>query len=371
MIFLKRRGVIGALAIVAAAFVATGCPNPSATPTPTATSSYKNYLYMTDTVSGKVYTYDPASQSASSTSYATVGKNATGEIQFYKGIGYAAVGYGTDEGVYYFDPSATNPSFAKLGSAIAAQYFAFYSATKVYVTAAGTWKTDGTDTGSLYSFNPSNPSAGLTQVAAVTRYAQEAIIGDDGMLYVATATPASSGQVLKIDPSNSDSLVATYSTGASGTTGLAWGSFGGSSGVFVASSSGVIQFIPKGSADGAAPTPVVSSGCYAARLVQLPSGNLVATGYGHSYLVSISGTDASSKELYTGSSSSFGSLDIAYKDGLVYIPVASSSDYINYTNCLYVLDSSGAQKTYSPVYAMGSSSSATSTQSLSNIGFYE
>jgi hypothetical protein len=354
------------VAALVAALSLSGCGNTIAS---ILGVSYTKYLYMTDTVSGKVYAYDPSKQSAGSSSFASTGKNATGEIRFYNGIGYVAVGGGTDEGVYYFDPSATNPSFSKLGTAIAAQYFAFYSSSKAYVSS---YDYSGTTSG-LYSFNPSKPSSGLSAVAAVSgKYLQDLVVGSDGYLY---AADNSNGAVLKVDPS-SDALKATISTSAKGTTGLCKGTFNGSSGIFVASTGGydssyaalpgALDFI---SADGKASlvarTTSTGASIYPARVIQLDGGNLVATGYGHSYLVTLSGSSASTSELKTASGASFGSLDIAYKNALVYIPIAQTSDYISYSNKLYVLDESGKQASYSPVSVMKAS------EGLSNIGFYE
>ncbi len=321
--------------------------------------AYQGYLYMTDTYSGKVYAYDPAAHSGLNASIAATGKNGTGEIQFYKGIGYTAVGFGTDEGVYYFDPSVTNPTFSKIGSGIAAQYFAFYSATKAYVSVASNYFGD---TGGLYAFNPSNLGLGLTQVAAsdATKYMQEVIVGPDGKIYVAENL---SQKVLVIDPAT-DAVTATVAASASGTTGLVSGTYNGGAGVFVANTGGTIDFIPAGVAGNAAATTVIGPSVFAGRLVQLANGNLVATGYGKTYLVALSGASAAASELKVGGAS-FGSLDIAAKDGLVYVPVAQTSDYVTFVDKLYVIDANGTQQSYSPVSVM------TSADAVSNIGFYE
>jgi hypothetical protein len=374
MKFGKARGAIGAIVLVAASLgLALGCDtgtSPATTDTTTAASTYKDYLYMTDTVSGKVYSYDPATQAASSSSIATTGQNASGEIQFYKGIGYVAVGSGTNKGVYYFDPSATNPAFTKLGASIAAQYFTFSSSTKAYVSS---YDYSGTTSG-LYSFNPSSPSSGLAAIASTSgKCLQEIVLGPDGYLYTADN---GNGAVIKIDPAT-DAVMATIATSALGTTGLVKGAFNGSSGVFVANSGGYATTSPYAqlpssidfiSSSGSLTTVVAASASTPiaiARVVQLADGNLVATGYNHSYLVTISGSSATVTEFKNSSGSSFGALDIAYKGGLVYIPVAVTSDYISYKNYLYVLDASGAQKSYSPVSVM------TASEGLSNIGFWE
>jgi hypothetical protein len=372
MIFEKRKNAIkAAIFLMALLGLVMSCDNAAASSI--SATAYKGYLYMTDTVSGKVYTYDPAAHTSSSSSCATTGKNATGAIAFYKGIGYAAVGSGTSEGVYYFDPSAANPAFSKLGVAIAAQYFAFSSSKKAYVSS---YDYSGTTSG-LYSFDPSSPDSGLRAVAAASgKFLQGLAIGADGFLYAADNGNSS---VLKIDTSN-DALVATIKTTKRGTTGLLPGRIGLSSVVFVINTGGYdssykaqpgsIDFIAAGTADGATAASVAAStadgaSIFPACAVQLSNGNLIASGYGVTYLVSFSWSTATVAELKTSSGSSFGSLDIALKDGLVYIPLAVTTDYISYKNHLYVLDSSGAQTSYSPVSVM------TSSDGISNIGFYE
>jgi hypothetical protein len=370
MAYGKKKSAIVAVAILAALLCLTmGCDSLTSVFSPAA-SAYKSYLYMTDTVSGKVYAYDPATQAASVSSYAATGKNATGEIAFYKGIGYAAVGFGTSEGVYFFDPSATNPAFTKLGAAIAAQYFAFYNSKKAYVSS---YDYAGTTSG-LYSFNPSSPDSGFAAIAAASgKFLQEVLACNDGYIY---AADNGDGAVLKISPST-DVVVATIATSAAGTTGLVAGTYDGNAGVFVANSGGYAATSPYAqqpssidfiSSSGTLSTVVPassSSPIYIGRIVQLSNGNLVATGSGHSYLVALTGTAAAVTELKSASGASFGALDIAYKDGLTYIPVAVTSDYISYKNYLYVLDSNAAQKSYSPVLAM------TASDGISNIGFYE
>jgi hypothetical protein len=349
-----------ALAAALALALATGCGSGPESEAP----DFSGYLFMTDTYSGKVFTYDPATHAGSAASLATVGQNGAGEIEFLAGIGYVCVGSGTGAGLYRFDPAAANPAFARIGIAVNAQYLAFASDAKAYLTVASDWTGN---LGELYSFDPSNPEAGLTQVSAVAKYAQGAIIGADAMLYV--AQDKDSGEVLKIDPAD-DSVKATYSTGMAGTTGLLWGTFNGNPGVFVASTAGSIDFIAQGAAAGAAATVVATSEAspiYPARLVQLANGNLVATGFdlsyvNHTYLVALSGAAAVVTELKAGGAS-FGSLDIDYTNGLVYVPFG---DYTNKTSRLYVFDGDGVQASYSPVTVM-----TTGTDLISNIALYE
>jgi hypothetical protein len=376
MIVSRRGRAIGALVLAAAALTIIGCQNGAGTPAPTA-STYKDYLYMTDTYSGKVYAYDPASHAAFSQSVTATKQDASGSISFHSGIGYVAVGANGGEGVYYFDPSATNPTCSKIPGTFAAQYLAFSGPTAAFASSSDySGQTSG-----LYYFNSSNPSSGCTQVSAAgSEYFQDVIVGPDSYIYVADNA---NEKVLRIDPT-SRTVLATISTSAGGTTGLATGTLGAgagaASGVFVANTGGYdadfkplpgsIDFIPAGAADRSQATPISSEtstggSIYPARLVQLSNGNLIATGYDHTYLVAFSGATATVTELKDRNDASFGSLDIAYKDGLAYIPYSVEASTAQFTNYLYVLDSTGAQESYSPVSVM------TSSDSITNIAFYE
>ncbi len=283
-------------------------------------------LYMTESSSGSVFTYDPETHAPSATSLASTRMNATGEIAFYRGIGYASVGSGTGAGVYYFDPAAEVPSFTKIAS---------------YRPISGT-------EGDSY---------------------QELIIAADGYLYAANNTD---GTVVKIDTAT-DTIVSTINATAAGATGLFAGIYDGDAAVFVANTGGYdadwnplpgsIDFISSNGTTAERVANELSGGdaIYPARLVQLSNGNLVATGYGHSYLVDLSGDDPIATELLHGGAA-FGSLDIAYKDGLIFIP---TSGYGMSANLLYVFDEDGSMQSYSPVTVMNSS------DSISNIAFYE
>jgi hypothetical protein len=351
-----RTGACAAALLVAA--LALGCSNPAGTP-PNSTA-YTSFLYMTDTTNGHVYTYAPGASNGSSLSLVTTAP-AAGEIKFYKGIGYVAVGYYSGAGVYYFDPSSTAPS-AKLiaGSAgLYAQYFAFYSPTQAYVSVVSG------SSGAVYTFNPSNlASTPVVPVSGTSGYIQEVIVGPDGMIY---AADNSANKVLKINPAT-NTVLTTISANASGTTGLFSGTYNSNPGVFVANTGGSIDFIPEGAATGSTAALVTSSSIYPGRLVQLSNGNLVATGYDtnyayHTYLVALSGTSAGVSEIKAGTTS-FGGLSIAYNSssGLVYVPYTT---YSPTTNQLYVFDASGTQQSYSPVTVMKTS------DNIANVAFYQ
>jgi YVTN family beta-propeller protein len=373
--FTKGRGALRALIVsVSVALLATGilgCANPASSGGGSSSpAAYTTYLYMTDGTNGHVYYYDPSTHTGSSSSLLTAGGNGTAEIKFYKGIGYVANGYG---GIYYFDPSSSSPSGKEIpgSSSLGAEYFAFYSATKAYVSVVP--PTYAGNTGGVYYFNPSNLSAGLKQVASSTAnaYMQEITVGPDNMIYVAENM---SNAVLKIDPS-SDSVTATITTNASGPSGLVSGTYNGNPGVFVADIGGSVDFIPEGitgSSTTATRVTSSSSTIYPGRLVQLSNGNLVATGYdpsyvNHTYLITLSGSAATVTEIKAGSSS-FGSSSLAYNStsGLVYVPYQYNGySKVNAVNKLYVIDTNGNQQSYSPVSVM------TPTDNIANVAFYQ
>jgi hypothetical protein len=370
----KERAVTGrtlrlgaCAAALIAATLAGGCSNPAGTGS-TTPAAYTTYLYMTDTTNGRVYTFNPSTHVGSSTSLINT-SSAAGEVEFYKGIGYVAVGYNSGAGVYYFDPSSSAPSAKLIGGSagLDAEYFAFYSPTLAYVSVVGTG-----DTGGIYTFNPSSPSSGFTQVAATgaNKYLQEIIIGPDQMIYVAENYDKA---VLRINPTNY-SNVTTVATSEQGPTGLVSGTYNGLPGVFVANTGtnylsgaatpGSIDFIAAGSSTA---TTVTANSIYPARLIQLPNGSLIATGYDnsytpHTYLVTLSGTNASVSEIRAGTTS-FGSFSIAYNSssGLIYVP----NNIYGTSNQLYVFDASGNQQSYSPVSVM------TSSDNIANVAFYQ
>ena len=331
--------VLGALA---------GCPMNSVT-NPTVNTG----LYMTDTFSGKVYTYNPNDHTVSSTSFVSTGQNSTGAIYFYKGIGYVAVGSGTNTapGVYYFNPSDSVPQAVRIGSTNrSAQYIAFYSPTKAYVTMAdfvGTPSEQG-----VYTFNPSNPSAGLSSTPITgtngsLMFLQQIVVGPDNKVYVANNSAlGGTDQVLQIDPSFDTLSATTFTASKGGTTALVSGAYGGIAGVFVGNS----PFSPPGSVDfinttslTISPVALLSS-IAASRLLYLSSGKLVTTSFTDSYILSDTNGTPSRAPL----GSSLGGADIAAKDGLIYV---GYTDYL--TSKLYVFDASGGAESYSPLSVMG------------------
>ena len=291
-------------------------------------------LYITDTYNGKVYTYDIDSGTVSSTLLLSTGQNATGKIYFYNGIGYIAVGDSADNedpGVYYFDPNADFPAKARIEDTISAQYIAFYSATKAYVTDANLGSTG------VYTFDPSDPSAGLTgpltgtdKTEKANRYLQDIRVGYDGYIYVADNTsdlPAAEGQILKIDP-QTNNIIATISvTSGIGSTGLLEQAAAGPSAPYVYVVN-VGNFLGNGtidridtSDDSIINIPVTGDLKNPTKMVWAGSMSYYVTGYGNTYHLTLSATpEFAAVEIKDSSGASFGGGDILVYDGKVYIP---------------------------------------------------
>jgi len=343
----------------------------------TATSSstaYQNDLYMVDSANGKIYTYDPSTHTASSTSLASTKQNASGTISFHNGIGYVGVAplSGGNPGVYWFDPSAASPSFTELSStsgAIKAEYFAFASATTAYVSVVGTYDSTGAaDTGGIYTFDPTQfPTAAISApIAGINNYLQDIKAGADGRIYTSALLHQ---KVFIVDPSNNNAIT-FVPTNAPGPTGLCAGSYKGIAGMFVASTgngaAGAIDFIPS-SGTTASPVVAASAGIFPTRVIQLSNDNLVATGWdtsfaSHTWLITL-GSTVTVTELKDGAAS-FGGGDLAESNGLVYVPMSTTTDYVHYTNQLYIFDESGTEQSYSPVSVM------TSADNFTNLAFF-
>jgi hypothetical protein len=357
---LKRPGIaILFIALVLGALLSCQL-NSSSGPT---SSSLTTDLYMTDTFSGKVYTYNPANRTVSSTSLVSTTQNATGPIYFYNGIGYIAVGSysNTAPGVYYFNPLATVPTAVQIGGNVSAQYIAFYSSTLAFVSVANFGGTGG-----LYTFNPSNPSAGLagpiTGTNAKPMYLQQIVVGPDNMIYVAdigsgAATSPGNPEVIRINPSNNAiSYIATPP--GSGTTALASGSYRGIAGVFVGnnptSGSGSVEFIDTATQVVTAIPLLSSTSAYALLYLSDGGGELVTASTNATLLSNTNGTPALTILNSVGGSA------IAAQNGLIYV------GYTNYANSwLYVFTTSGVAQSYSPLPVMGSG------QAVAGLAFYQ
>ena len=177
------------------------------------------------------------------------------------------------------------------------------------------------------------------------------------MLYVASNVAQ---KVVKIDPAT-NTVAAVIPVNDPGTTGLYAGTYNGTNGVFVANTGGYsvnpvgsIDFIANGSTTAATVTSGATFG--AGRLVQLANGNLFATGYSGTWLVTLSGALANASQLLPS-----GSFSIACKGGLVYVPVNTWG----VSNKLYVFDSTGVAQSYSPVSVMAAA------DNIANVAFYQ
>jgi len=323
-------------------------------------------LYVSDTFSGKVYFYDPDTHTVGATSVVSTTQNSTGDVKFHDGVGYIAVASGgsADPGVYRFNPSDAVPQAVRIGTTDrSAQYVAFFSPTKAYVTVAdyfGAASEQG-----VYTFDPSDPDAGLSGPLAGTNadhlYLQQIVVGPDDMIYVANNSAlGGTDEVLQIDPSTDTLTGLALTAGAAGTTALAVGSYGGKDGVFVGNityaDTGSIDFIDTTAAPGPTISPVLSN-MDVSRLLYLSTGSLVTTGYTHSYLV---GGLASSTPAASELGTDLGGAALAARDGLVYV---AWTDYL--TSRLYVFDTAGTEESFSPVSVMGSG------ECVAGLAFYE
>lgn len=351
----KKMRVLAFLAVMFTAAIALGgCSSPTSGQTAKTTVT-TTYAYAVDTNSGKVFQIDRSSNTAASSALVTIGQNAAGEIRFCGNTGFVAVGSynNTVPGLYYFDASSSNPSAALIGTSMSAQYICIVSSSLGYVSVAN-YSAPSLD--GVYSFNPSSPSSGLTQIYQnSSSFPQDIVVGSDGYVYVAnsasTLPSSAADSILRIDSSGT---VTTIAPTSSGVTGLSTGSYKGSAGVFVAETGGYtagsIDFI---ASNATTVTPLISNASRQifARAAQLDSNTLVATGGypAKTYLVSLAGTPSATEVSYSGSS--FGSSDVDIYNNIAYVP-------------------DGAQA----VYAFGSSGSpvkisvGSSTERISNVG---
>lgn len=287
-------------------------------------------LFAVDSKNGNVYEIDEAALTAAGTPLVSIAQNSAGEIVFSGDIGFVAVGsYGnTAPGLYRFDASSEAPQAARVGAMISAQYACVVSDTLGYVTSADY---SGVYENAVYSFNPSSASAVLGAAAAGAPagfYPQDIALAD-GRVFVADN---GNGKVLRLSADGA-SFDASYPATAAGTTGLLAGSYDYDDdgdldgGVFVANTGGYdaewnslpgsIDFIPASAESGAAATPILA-GYSVGRLAAFSDETLVATNYGHTYIVSLSGTPSAVEVKCDGAS--FGSYDAAISGGYAFVP---------------------------------------------------
>lgn len=329
---LRKRGIIAAIAALSAV-VLTSCPNVT---NPQGGSSAS--IFAVDSKNGNVYEIDESSLSAGSTPLVSIGQNASGEIVFSGDTGFVAVGSSgnTAPGLYYFDASSSSPSAKRIGNGISAQYTCIASTTRGYVTSADFY---GAYSNAVYPFDPSSPSSGLgTAVTGFPSgfYPQDIVVAS-GHVYVADNGNA---KVFRLDSAGT-AVEAGFATSAAGTTGLLAGNYDydhdgdADAGVFVANTGGYdaswnslpgsIDFIPASAADGTAATVVVSK-LSVGRLAAFDEDTLVATNYGSTNIVDLSGSTPGVTAV-TDSGTPFGSYDVDIKDEYAYVPDGTNAVY--------------------------------------------
>jgi hypothetical protein len=342
-----------AWALAAVAFLAMwGCTT-SDSPAP---GGEGNLIYVTDTFSGKVFSYDADTRTASG-SILSINQGGGDWIGFYKGIGYVCIGATgfNSPGVYRFDPSETVPVATRVGSAVSAGAIAFYDDTKAYVIDRNKDFVSGDITSSgVYTFDPSNPSLGLTGPIAGTdatgaggQYLLGIALGTNGLLYV---SDGDNGEVLEIDPAADTLTGRSWNTSASGTTGMLPLKNGNDHLLFVAnpgsfaSGDGTIDVIDL--ATGAITGSVVT-GIDPTELVRHAGTNsFFASGYTNIHTFVAAGTPPyAAVEVKDGGGNSLGG-HLCLSGDLLFV---TTTDYFSYSR-LAVFDASTATETaYSPV----------------------
>jgi hypothetical protein len=313
-------------------------------------------VFMTDSINGRVYTYDPYTQTPSSLALFTTNEGASDRIYFHGDIGYIATGKSfsnQNPGVYRFDPDAATIVPELIGASISAQYIAFFGDTRAYVTDVDFF---GGTTG-IYTFDPSNP-AGLTGPidsgdinGAAAGMGLQDIAVQNGKVY---AADTKNGQVLVIDPAT-DQLVGTIDASSFGTTGLL--PVTGSSGkelLYVVNNGldsswtqhpGSIDVIDT---DTDILTQAVVNIYASLAAYHAPSRTIYAIGFSNTYRIRVEGAAPFSfTEMKDGGGASFGGSSISVDGDLLYI---TNTNFGSNTSLLFVYDAeSGEPMDYSPV----------------------
>jgi len=301
-------------------------------------------LYITSTYTGRVYRYDFDTRTAEV--WFSTGENGTGAIYFYNDVGYVAVGAASSNpGLYQFDPRLKSPTISRIGTAISAQYVAFYSDTKGYVTN----HVFGSSTG-VFTFNPSNPGTGLTGPIPGTEYddfrmLQHIILGIDNRIYVSSY---GDDTVLQIDPSL-DEVHNTWTPSAANPQGLLSEFSGITSYIYVLCPAGggtgaIDRFTPAGSQS------TVLQGIDVHKMVHhQKTDRYYAIGYTKTYVLSPTTPPWTYAEITNGGAS-FSGNDIIIHGDLVFI---ADYDIGTKESYLYVIDTATeALTSYSPVSIM-------------------
>ena len=316
-------------------------------------------VFAVSSKNGSVYEIDTDANppSAATTALVSIGQNSTGEMVIHGSKAFLAVGSysNTAPGLYWFDLSSSNPTTAQIGNNISAQYICIASDTVGYVSSSDYM---GTYSNTVYRFDPSDPSAGLgsevTGFATSNFHPQDITYVDDGSgagrVFV---TDNGNGKVYRLNDTGT-AVDLTFTTSAGGTTGLLAGSYDWNNdsvtekGVFVANTGGygpapdyaalpgALDFIPL-DAISSSDIATVQSSLSVGRLAAFSTNELIATNYGHTYLIDLTkasgGTDRVT-EIKNSSDTSFGSLDVNIYDGYAYVPDGATT--------LYRINSSGS-----------------------------
>jgi hypothetical protein len=341
----KVQRIMLAVGLILAVATMTGCDlfNNSAGSTESTV-----HVYAMASGTGNVYEIDTDNASAATTALVSTGQNSTGEMVIHGTKAFIAVGSysNSSPGLYWVNLSSSTPSAQKLGSNMSAQYLCVASDTEGYVTSADYY---AVYSNTVYSFDPSNPSAGLgSEVTGFDSgfYPQDiAYVSDGSRSGRVFVTDNTNGKVYRLNAVGT-AVDLTFTTSAGGTTGLLpseydWDNDSDADvGVFVANSpysgTGSIDFIPLDATSG---TDIVSvqSSLSVGRLAAFDTTHLIATGYDssyitHTYLIDLSANQVT--EIKNSSNVSFGSLDVNVYDGYAYVPDGS--------NTVYKISSSGA-----------------------------
>jgi len=306
------------------------------------------HVYAVASGTGNVYEIDTDNASAATTPLVSTGQNSTGEMVIHGTKAFIAVGSysNSSPGLYWFDLSSSTPTTELIGNKMSAQYICIVSDTKGYVTSSDYM---GDYSNTVYSFDPSNPSAGLG--SEVTDFdsgfhPQDIAYVDDGSgngrVFV---TDNANGEVCRLNAAGA-AVDLTFMASADGTTGLLpgeydWDNDGDADvGVFVANTpygtTGSIDFIPLDATSG---TDIVSvqAALSVGRLASFDTTHLIATNYGGTWIIDLTksaGDVDRVTEIKNSSSASFGSFDVNVYDGYAYVPDG--------TNTVYKISSSGA-----------------------------
>ena len=195
----KKFFIFGVLTVllVSALLIFTGCPSSESI------GHIAKYIYMTDTSSGNVYTYDFNTYKASTTPVVSIGENSSDRIYFFENKGFICTGNNpfspNSPGIYTFDPNELNPTIEIFtnSSNLSPQYIAFINSSTAYVTSYDSSKSKLIG---VFKFNPSNIDSSFTLIEGTDGSAQDIKL-INGYLYVASY---GNNSILKIDPSNNN-----------------------------------------------------------------------------------------------------------------------------------------------------------------------